>query len=141
MNRAVMLTLLRLRRLACEDARRTLATRLQEEDATRAALAAAEGGIVRERAAAAAPGADDAMAEAFAAWLPHGLRARAQADDSHQRAGAATAEARSALAMARTNAEAAERLLAVHDAHHAIKAARRAQAAMDEAASRSARRP
>ncbi len=134
MTRDPLEILARLRRSVCEDARRGLAACLEAEEAASTALRSAEAAIFRERDAACELDADDGAVEAFAAWLPQGRAAVAQAREAHLRAGAATVQARAILAAARTSAEATDRLLASREAEREAEAARRAQLAMDEAA-------
>jgi len=139
MNRDPLETLARLRHSVCEDARRALAACLEAEDAAGKALHSASEAIFREQDAAGALDAGDGAVEAFAAWLPLGRRAVAEAREADSRAGAATVQARAVLAAARASAEAADRLLASRAAERDAEAARRAQAALDEAAARQAR--
>jgi flagellar biosynthesis chaperone FliJ len=139
MTREPLETVARLRHSVCEDARRALAACLEAEDAAHKALRNAGEAIFREQDAASALDAGDGAVEAFAAWLPLGRRAVAQAREAHLRAGAATVQARAVLAAARASAEAADRLLASRAAERDAEAARRAQAALDEAAARQAR--
>lgn len=136
MNRDPLETLARLRHSVVEDARRGLAACLEAEDAARAALRGAGEAIFREQEAAGALDAGDGSVEAFAAWLPLGRLAVAQAREAHARAEAATTQARAVLAAARASAEATDRLLANRAAERDAEAARRAQAALDEAAAR-----
>jgi flagellar FliJ protein len=141
MSRDPLEVLARLRRSVCEDARRALTACLEAEEAASVALHSAGEAIFREQDAAAALDAGDGAVEAFAAWLPVGRRAVAQAREAHAHAGAATVQARAVLAAARASAEAADRLLATRAAERDAEAARRAQAALDEAAARQAHRP
>lgn len=140
MSRDPLETLARLRHSVCEDARRVLAACLEAEDTAREALHGAGEAIFREQEAAGALDAGDGAVEAFAAWLPVGRRAVAQAREAHERAVAATVQARAVLAAARASAEAADRLLASRAAEREAEAARQAQAALDEAAARQKRR-
>jgi hypothetical protein len=139
MSRTPLETLVRLRRLASEDARRAFAACLRAEDETAAALRGAEAAILHEQAAATDLSADDAVVEAFAAWLPQGRQAVARASAAHARAGAATVQARAVVAAARISTEVAERLVQAQEAARADDAARRSQVALDEAAA--VRRP
>ncbi len=140
MSRDPLETLARLRRSVVEDARLTLGACLEAEEAASMAMRRAEAAIFREQDAAGAMETGDGAVEAFAAWLPHGREAVAQAREAHARAGAATAQARAVLAAARASAEAADRLLESRAAAREAEAARRAQAALDEAAGRRSRR-
>jgi hypothetical protein len=140
MSRDALETLARLRHSVCEDARRGLTACLEAEEVASVVLHRAEEAIFREQDAAGALGAGDGAVEAFAAWLPLGRRAVAQAREAHARAGAATVQARAVLAAARASAEAADRLLASRAAEREAAAQKAAQAALDEAAARQARK-
>jgi hypothetical protein len=122
----------RLRNLAVEDARREVATRLQEAAATAQAERAALDAISRERAIAASLDSDDRIVEAFAAWLSHGMRAVAEAAAAGARAEAAAGQARVRLATARAAAQVIESLLATQAAERQRIADRREQALLDE---------
>jgi flagellar biosynthesis chaperone FliJ len=141
MSRTPLETLVRVRRQASEDARRALAECLRAEDKAAAALRSAEAAIVNEQESAADLQADDAMVEAFAAWLPRGRLAVAEASRAHVRAGAATVQARAVASAARATTEAAERLVQAQAEARAEEAAKRSQAALDETAARPKRDP
>lgn len=132
MSRDPLDTLVRLRRSVVEDSRRALAACLEAEEAASTAMRGAEAAIFREQEAAAAIEAGDGAVEAFAAWLPRGRQAVAQARDAHGKAGAATVQARAVLAAARASVEAVDRLVANRAAARAAEAARREQTALDE---------
>jgi putative NADH-flavin reductase len=136
MSRTSLETLVRIRKLAIEDARRGLATCLQAEDAAASSLRLAEAAIVHEQATAMDLNADDAVVEAFAAWLPKGRQAVAEASRAHVDAGAATVQSRAVVAAARASAEAVERVVQAQAMARAEDAARRSQAAIDETAAR-----
>jgi flagellar FliJ protein len=93
--------------------------------------------IQTEMKAAARLSADDATVEAFGAWLPTGraavIRAQAQLARLEQEA----AQARAVLNVARAGAEAVEKLMEEHALLATEVAARKQQAILDEAASRS----
>ncbi len=135
MSRDPLETLARLRRSVVEDARRALVACLEAEDAASTAMRRAEAAIFHEQDAAGTLNAGDGAVEAFAAWLPYGRQAVAQAREAHDRAAAATVQARAVLAASRASAEAADRLLASRAAVRDAEAARRTQIALDEAAS------
>ena len=129
-------TVLRVRRTAQDEARCVLATCLRDEDRAEAAARAAERAIHDEAAAAGALAADDAVMEAFVAWLP-GARRRAEATrEMHERARADTARARAALSAARSAVEAAELLQAEQARTRAAEVGRKQQLALDEAGRR-----
>jgi flagellar biosynthesis chaperone FliJ len=129
-------TLCRLRHNICEEARRTLASCLAAEDSARIALRVAEQAIWHEQEEASRIDTSDGAVEAFAAWLPRGRQNVADAREAHERALAATAQARAVLAVARANLEAVERLAAEQQRQRAAQAAKREQDTLDEAANR-----
>ncbi len=129
--------LLRLRRMAADEARRGLAECLRVESETTAAVAAIEAAIDREMEAASSLAAGDAEVEAFAAWLrrirPKQQSAQAAADDAET----ATTQARAVLGAARAGVRAAEEMLEKHAATAKAAAERQAQSEIDEVAQRS----
>jgi flagellar export protein FliJ len=134
MTRDPLESLVRLRRLAVDQARRGLADCLRIEEETMHAVAIIEAAIQRETEAASDLAADDADVEAFAAWL---RRIRPKQHAAHlAEAEAETAQARVVLAAARTAMEAAEEMLAKHDAARQAEAERQEQHALDEVAQR-----
>ena len=131
-------TVLRLRRVTVDDARRELTALLQAEDRARSSADLAEALIAQEGEAAASLAAGDDAVEAYAAWLPVG-RAHALATRAAQeQARCDVSVARAALAAARAAAECAQELLARRAAERARDADRRSQAVMDEVATRRA---
>ena len=126
-------SLLRLRRLAVDEARRGLADCLRAESQAAEALAALEAAIERETDVAADLSAGDAEVEAFAAWLRR-MRPKQQAAEAQ--AEAATAQGRAILAAARAAVSAVEDMLAEHTAERKAEAQRQAQHEIDEAAQR-----
>jgi len=136
MTRDPVDVLVRLRKTACEDARRDLLTTLEAEDAARAALHAAEHAITREQEAASRLDAGDGAVEAFVAWLPVGRRAVVQARARHEEAVAASVLARAVLAAARASLEAAENVIEEHESERRLAAAKKEQSALDEAGRR-----
>jgi flagellar export protein FliJ len=136
MTRDPLETLLRLRRLAADEARRGLADCLRAESEAAAAVAAIEAAIDRETDAATSLAATDAEVEAYAAWLrrirPEQQAAHAAAQDAET----ATTRARVLLGAARAAVLAAEEMLAKQAEAVQAEAERRAQQAIDEAALR-----
>ncbi|HEY2132468.1 MAG TPA: hypothetical protein VGH36_05775 [Acetobacteraceae bacterium] len=90
--------------------------------------------LAREQAAASRNDASDAVAEAFANWLPRGRLALQAAQDARARAEATAA--RACLGAARAPAEAVEQMLAQQHAEERRLALRREQAELDEIARR-----
>lgn len=123
--------LLRVRKLALEGAQRDLASCLRAEAAAEERERRARHAVAQEAAAAARLAADDTQVEAFAAWLPVGRQAVAEAEEDAGRVRAETACARAALSAARSAARAAEELLAQRAAERASEDARKAQAEID----------
>lgn len=136
MARDTLHTLLRVRRLAVDEARRALAESIRQEQAAERALADATAAIAKETAAATALSAGDAEVEAFAAWLPQGRAAERRAEERVATAGLASAEARTAVALARAAVRATEALIAQRE--EALLSARQhaEQHALDEVALR-----
>lgn len=136
MSRDPLPALLRVRRMALDEARRLLATRLQAEAEAEADALAAERTILAEADAARALTADDGVVETFAAWLP-GARRRAEAARAAQEAAQAeTSLARAGLQLARAAVEAAEALQSRQAEGRAAEAARKEQIALDDMAPR-----
>lgn len=136
MNRDPLESLVRLRRLAADEARRGVADCLRDEEATAQAVATIEADIERETEAAANLATSDAEVEAFAAWLRRIRPKQYAAHVAEDRAEAETVRARAVLAAARAAVEAAEEMLAKHEAARRAEAARLEQHALDEAALR-----
>jgi flagellar export protein FliJ len=136
MTRDPLESLMRLRRLAVDQARRGLADCLRIEEETMHAVAIIEAAIERETEAASDLAADDADVEAFAAWLRRIRPKQHAAHLAEDEAEAETAQARVVLAAARTAVEAAEEMLAKHDAARQAEAERQEQHALDEVAQR-----
>lgn len=129
-------TVLRIRRVTVDDARRALGEALRAADKMLEQAEAADKAIAAEGEIAADLEAGDNAVEAFAAWLPIG-RARAHAArEACERAQSEVAKARAALTVARAAAEAADALLQRRRADAASQVARRVQADMDEIAGR-----
>ena len=127
-------TLVRLRQGTVGEAKRLLATCLEAETRARNAAAEAERRIAREAEAACRLEAGDAAVESFAAWLPVGRHAVEAARRAEEASRSDTERARAAMVLARTGAEAAEKLLAKREAELAAEAQRKAQLALDELA-------
>jgi flagellar export protein FliJ len=129
-------SLLRLREVAVDEARRHLADCLRIESEAAAKVAAIEAAIARETEAASSLAASDAEVQAFAAWL-HRIRPEQQAAHAgEETAEAATAEVRAVLSAARAGVRAVEQMLenkakAAHE-----EAERKTQGQIDEVASR-----
>lgn len=94
MKHEALLTVARLRRLALDDASQAVSRALATEAlaATRADDATRQ--IADEAVAASSLNGDDAMVEAFAAWLPGARQHAAEAREACERAGAEVARLR-----------------------------------------------
>jgi flagellar export protein FliJ len=129
-------SVLRLRQMALDEAKRELAECVQAvteaSDRTKAAASA----IHRERAAAEALEAPDTAVEAFAAWLPRGLRAVDAAREAEARGEAALTQARVRVANARSAVEAIETVLREREEARQAELRRAEQAEMDEVGQR-----
>lgn len=133
MKHEALLTVARLRRLALDDASQAVSRALAAElvAATRADDATQQ--IANEAAAASSLNGDDALVEAFAAWLPGARQHAAEARETCERAGAEVARLRAVLTASRTASEAVDTLLAQRAEAQALDRDRRSQAELDEA--------
>ena len=123
---------LRLRRIASDEARRLVTEAVSREDAARETADDAEREIVRETALACSLEVDDTAVETFSAWLAEArLRAEA-ARKAADRAAAETTRARAALRLARAGLEATEALVAVRSAEQGAVEAQREQHDLDD---------
>lgn len=125
-------TLLRLRRLAVDQARRALADCLRSETEAREAVRETEAAIAREQEAASQPTGDDQTVEDFAVWLRRARSDLAHAAEALLVAETRTQEARIALVSERSAMETVETMIARHDTEKAAQAMRQEQAALDE---------
>jgi flagellar export protein FliJ len=129
--------LLRLRRLAVDEARRDLGACLRAEAEAQHAVAAIEQAVGHETEVATDLAAGDAEVEAFAAWLRRIRPKQLAAEEAEQEAEASTARARAVLAAARAAVRATEIMLEKHEAAKRAEAERQAQHRIDEVAQRS----
>lgn len=127
---------LRLRRIAVETAKRNLAVAIDAELAANAALTRASRALSQEMTLATALTADDAMSEAYVAWLPRGRAAKSAAKDQAARSAADAAHARAVLGAARSAEAAVETLMQRLSDAALAQAKRTDQTATDEAAAR-----
>ena len=137
MSHEPLAALLRLRRMAADEARRGLAECLRAEGEAAAAVATIEAAIDRETEAATSLAAGDAEVEAFAAWLRRILPKQRAALAATETAEAATTQGRAVLGAARAAVQATEETLEKRAAVVRAEAERRAQNEIDEAAQRS----
>ena len=132
MARDPLHSVLRLRKLAADEARRALTAAILREGLAQSAADAVEHEIARETALACSLAVDDAAVEAFGTWLTC-ARQRAEASrGAAERAEAETARARAALNLARAGLEAAEALASQRASSEAMATARREQHALDD---------
>ena len=131
-------TVLRLRRVTVDDAKRSLAAVLRAEEAAQMKAEAAESSIDEEAAVASNVAGGDEAVEAFAAWLPIGRSKAHAARAEHEQLRSEVAMARAGLTAARAAAEAADALVEHRAMQQAIAASRREQASQDEIAGRRA---
>lgn len=136
MARDPLPTLLRLRRLAHDEARRALTEAVAREAAATDIADAIDREIGRETTLASSLDTDDAVVERFGLWLT-GARHRAAAARAHaERLESDTARARAAMTLARAGVEAVESLAADRAAADRDAAMRREQHALDDLARR-----
>lgn len=136
MKRDPLDSLLRLRRLTEDHARKELADCIRTEGQAGAAVAAIEAEIDRETDLATSLTASDADVEAYAAWLRRIRPNQRAAHASEDAAAVETAEARTVLSMARTAVRAVEEILERQKAAERSDAERQSQREIDEAAAR-----
>jgi flagellar export protein FliJ len=136
-NRDPLEALLRLRRIAADEARRGLAECLRTEGEAAAAVATIEAAIDRETEAATSLAAGDAEVEAFAAWLRRILPKQRAALAAAEAAEAATTQARGVLGAARAGVQATEETLEKRAVVLRAEAEHKAQNEIDEAAQHS----
>ena len=125
---------LRIGRLAVEEAQRSLAECLGAEMAAAEALSALDAAIMAETDAVSHVSADDRTVEEFGAWLQRITVDRRAAAATLMQTETRSAEARAVLASSRSSVRAAEALLATQAAAARTADERKEQAALDEAA-------
>jgi flagellar biosynthesis chaperone FliJ len=125
-------TLLRLRRLALDDARLALAACVAAESDAALALRAIQESIHRETALAGRLDAGDAAVEAFSAWLRRCRGAHEAAAERLDGAEERTHEARVVLAASRAAVEAIEEEIARRDRERQRLDQRMEQRSLDE---------
>lgn len=108
MARDTLLSLIRLRRAACDDAQRSVVRCLAEESRAESAAHYVEREIVLETQAASEPDGSDAVVEAFAAWLPTAINRSKLAREMLEQLQADTARARAGLSVCRRALETVE---------------------------------
>jgi hypothetical protein len=133
MPRSPLEPLLRIRRMAQDEAAAALSGFLQAETDAENLAKQADRQIAAETAAASALDGDDSVVEAFAAWLPGARHRAAQAHVARERAAADVARARAALTMARAGREAVAALIAERASAQAAAAVAHEQNALDDA--------
>lgn len=132
MNREPLLAVVRLRRMALDDASREFAESLRREAEAQQAAAAVEAAIAREAEAATSLAADDATVEAFGIWLKRARQDLRLAQAARDDAEIETTRVRAVLQAARAAVKAAEQMLAEKQAAQQATLARRQQAELDE---------
>jgi len=132
-------TMMRMRRMVVEEARRDLLACIQAETAAADRERAAMNALHDERDLASAPDTDDAAVEAFARWLPVGNKALETAREALGRAVGASTQARARLNAARAAEEAVQRRIETLAEAEREEFLRREQAELDEAARNAAR--
>lgn len=132
-------SLLRLRRLTADQARRELADCLRAESEAKQAIAAIDAKIARETEVATALAGGDAEVEAYAAWLRRIRPSQQAARVAEAATIAQTTEARAVLAMARAAVRAVEELPTQRGAEERMTAEHQAQREIDEVAQRTER--
>jgi flagellar export protein FliJ len=134
MARDPLYSLVRLRRLAVDEARGALADCLRGEEAAEAVVARIAASIERETDVATSLSTSDAEVEAFAAWLRRIRPEQHAAHAAQDQAAIETARARAIVAVARAALQAAEDMVERHEAERRAEAERQAQRDLDEVA-------
>ncbi len=133
-------SLLRVRQATTKASKMALSQAIAAEAECRLSLSEAERRILHEADAAMSLGADDGAVEAYARWLPTGRREAKRLSASLQRVSQEVEVARTAL----TLAKAAEHAIAIQLDQALAEVARsrlkKAQAELDEVASRTVRK-
>ena len=129
-------SLLRLRRLTADQARRELADCLRAETEATQAIAAIDAEIARETKVATGLAGGDAEVEAFAAWLRRIRPSQQGARVAEAATIAQTTEARAVLAMTRAAVRAVEELLTQRGEEERMTAEHLAQREIDEVTQR-----
>jgi flagellar biosynthesis chaperone FliJ len=129
-------TLLRLRRLAVDEARQALADCLRTEAERAAEMRALDDAVDRETVAACDLAADDKAVEAFAVWLKRTRAERAAAAEALLRAEARTQEARAVLSVGERAKRVVVELQATREVERLAEDLKRDQIRIDEVAAR-----
>jgi flagellar export protein FliJ len=132
MKRDPLAAVLRLRRLAMDEASRDFAECLRGEAQAEQAVMAVEAAIERETEIASSLEASDAVVEAFGAWLKRARKDLRGAQAVREQSESETARARAALAVARAALKATEHLIAEQVAAAAAEADRKEQHNLDD---------
>jgi flagellar export protein FliJ len=127
-------TLLRLRRLAVDQARRGLADCLRSEADAGSAVREIAAAIDRETDTVCQSVGDDHMVDNFAAWLRRARVEQGNAVNALLTAETHTQEARAVLTVGRAAVETVEALIARREAERTAAAERQEQNVLDEAA-------
>ncbi len=134
MPRDPLHAVLRLRRLAMDDAMRELAAALATEGVAAEVCARIEAAIVAEQQAVSRLDADDLAVEAFGRWLRRIRRERDAASAAREQAGAETVRVRAVLGAARASLAVIESEIQRRTEEARAAALLREQAVIDESA-------
>ena len=110
MPRDTLSTLIKVRRLACDDAMRTLVVALDQESYASQAAHSIERAMAQETETAIDPASPDEIVEAFGRWLPVARRQLDAAQHALQDRQAETTRKRAELTACRTALESVETL-------------------------------
>ncbi len=132
MARSSLQTLLRLRKMAVDEAHAKFAGALDLALAAAAQARAAEGRIADEMTAASAIDASDAAVEAFGRWLPRGREVVAKARAQHDRTEAELTTVRASVDAARADLKLVEKLIEDQVVARVLADERRVQTELDE---------
>jgi len=127
-----LLILLRLRRIAADEARRGMAEALQAEAAAADGVRAIEEAIAHETEAAGALEGGDSVVEAFGQWMRRVGQERAARLATLARAEECVQEARAVLAASRASMEATEAVIERREEARRLAALRAEQRVLDD---------
>ena len=136
MRRETLTSIVKLRQQAISDAKKRLAETIAEESRAQAQAGEADRRLLHEAEVAADVAAGDEVVEAYARWLPKGLRQSADARHVWESATTEVSHARATLDAARAAAEMAENALEAFDKTEMAARLRKEQNEMDELGAR-----
>ncbi len=136
MRRETLISMVKLRQQAIADAKKRLAETIAEESKAQAYAEEADRRLLQEAEVAADVTAGDEMVEAYARWLPRGLRHASETRLAWEATTTDVSHARATLDAARAAAELAENTLEAFGKAELAVRVRKEQNELDELGSR-----